>query len=218
MMTLKELKKRVAVADKNAGVLGMKEILRVNAKVVVREIVDSDVEISVYNNGVVLYKEGKHRSLFRLHDCIGYDYQVFNGGKDVLGAEFFENENWYVLPLMIGMDRVEASRKKIVSNQGTVSLDASQNDYLSRKVLRQPDMLEEILLNETLKEIKEILNERQRYAVFAYYCDGISQEEIAKNLKISQQAASGLIKRALAVIRNYMNVNPSDVKRNRNKK
>ena len=62
------------------------------------------------------------------------------------------------------------------------------------------------------------LNERQMYAVTAYYCEGISQAEIAENLEISQQAASGLIQRALVVIRNYLNINPSDVKRKRNKK
>ena len=48
--------------------------------------------------------------------------------------------------------------------------------------------------------------------------EGASQAEIAKNLEISQQAASGLIQRALVIIRNYMQVNPSDVKRKRNKK
>ena len=59
---------------------------------------------------------------------------------------------------------------------------------------------------------------KKTYAVIAYYCEGASQAEIAKNLEISQQAASGLIQRALVIIRNYMQVNPSDVKRKRNKK
>ena len=46
-----------------------------------------------------------------------------------------------------------------------------------------------MILEETLKEIREILNERQLYAITAYYCDGISQFEISKNLGVSQQAA-----------------------------
>ena len=49
----------------------------------------------------------------------------------------------------------------------------------------------------------------------------LSQENlelIAKELNVSQQAASGLIRRTLVMIRKYMNVNPDDVKRNRNKK
>lgn len=91
-------------------------------------------------------------------------------------------------------------------------------NLLSIRSLAVPDMTEELLWKETMEEIAGMLNERQLYAVTAYYCEGISQAEIAKNLQISQQAASGLIQRALLVIRTHMQISPSDVKRNRNKK
>ena len=170
------------------------------AKIVVKEMVDTGVEISVFDNGYVLFEEDKHKTIFRLHSCKGYDYGLLDEKENIFGEEFFENENWYILPLMIGMDRVEASRKRILSNHNVISID------------------DEILWHEMLREFAELLNERQMYAVTAYYCEGISQAEIAENLEISQQAASGLIQRALVVIRNYLNINPSDVKRKRNKK
>ena len=138
--------------------------------------------------------------------------------KDAFGADFFENENWYILPLMVGMDRVEDSRRRILSNHKVISIDIEENDFFSIKARCVPDMTEKVLWNEMMREISDLLNERQRYAVIAYYCEGASQAEIAKNLEISQQAASGLIQRALVIIRNYMQVNPSDVKRKRNKK
>ena len=138
--------------------------------------------------------------------------------ENIFGEEFFENENWYILPLMIGMDRVEASRKRILSNHNVISIDAENHDFFSHKALSMPEMTDEILWHEMLREFAELQNERQMYAVTAYYCEGISQAEIAENLEISQQAASGLIQRALVVIRNYLNINPSDVKRKRNKK
>lgn len=74
MMTLKELKKRVPVADKNGSVLGKTELLNSGAKIVVKEMVDTGVEISVFDNGYVLFEEDKHKTIFRLHSCKGYDY------------------------------------------------------------------------------------------------------------------------------------------------
>ncbi|MGI6019324.1 MAG: sigma-70 family RNA polymerase sigma factor, partial [Marvinbryantia sp.] len=61
MMTLKELKKRVPVADKNGSVLGKTELLNSGAKIVVKEMVDTGVEISVFDNGYVLFEEDKHK-------------------------------------------------------------------------------------------------------------------------------------------------------------
>ena len=96
------------------------------------------------------------------------------------------------------------------------TLSLLSKEEISNMIHRQ--ISEKVLWNEMMREISDLLNERQRYAVIAYYCEGASQAEIAKNLEISQQAASGLIQRALVIIRNYMQVNPSDVKRKRNKK
>ena len=218
MRTLKDLKKRVPVADEKKVILRKKELLNTGAEIVVKEIIEDGVEISVYDNGYVLYEEGRHRTVFRLHECKDYDYSAVDGRKDAFGADFFENENWYILPLMVGMDRVEDSRRRILSNHKVISIDIEENDFFSIKARCVPDMTEKVLWNEMMREISDLLNERQRYAVIAYYCEGASQAEIAKNLEISQQAASGLIQRALVIIRNYMQVNPSDVKRKRNKK
>ena len=217
-MTLKDLKKRVPAADEKKVILRKKELLNTGAEIVVKEIIEDGVEISVYDNGYVLYEEGRHRTVFRLHECKDYDYSAVDGRKDAVVADFFENENWYILPLMVGMDRVEDSRRRILSNHKLISIDIEENDFFSIKARCVPDMTEKVLWNEMMREISDLLNERQRYAVIAYYCEGASQAEIAKNLEISQQAASGLIQRALVVIRNYMQVNPSDVKRKRNKK
>lgn len=131
MMTLKELKKRVPVADKNGSVLGKTELLNSGAKIVVKEMVDTGVEISVFDNGYVLFEEDKHKTIFCLHSCKGYDYGLLDEKENIFGEEFFENENWYILPLMIGMDRVEASRKRILSNHNVISIDAENHDFFS---------------------------------------------------------------------------------------
>ena len=218
MLTLKELKKRVPVAENRGLVMGSVELLHSGAEIVVKETVDNGVAISVFDNGYVLYEEDKHRTVFRLHDCSGYEYKHSETEVETFGEAFFENENWYVLPLMVGLDRVEASRCAILANHGVLSTDVVEYDFLNNKNICVPDFIDKILWEEMVREFAEFLNERQMYAVISYYYLGVSQEEIAKELNVSQQAASGLIRRTLAMIRKYMNVNPDDVKRNRNKK
>ena len=215
---IKRLKEESSGCRREKSDFEKKELLNTGAEIVVKEIIEDGVEISVYDNGYVLYEEGRHRTVFRLHECKDYDYSAVDGRTDAFGADFFENENWYILPLMVGMDRVEDSRRRILSNHKVISIDIEENDFFSIKARCVPDMTEKVLWNEMMSEISDLLNERQRYAVIAYYCEGASQAEIARNLEISQQAASGLIQRALVIIRNYMQVNPSDVKRKRNKK
>ena len=92
-MTLKDLKKRVPVAEEKKVILRKKELLNTGAEIVVKEIIEDGVEISVYDNGYVLYEEGRHRTVFRLHECKDYDYSAVDGRKDAFGADFFENEN-----------------------------------------------------------------------------------------------------------------------------
>ena len=53
MMTLKDLKKRVPVADEKKVILRKKELLNTGAEIVVKEIIEDGVEISVYDNGYV---------------------------------------------------------------------------------------------------------------------------------------------------------------------
>ena len=180
MLTLKELKKRVPVAENSGLVMGSVELLHSGAEIVVKETVDNGVAISVFDNGYVLYEEDKHRTVFRLHDCSGYEYKHSETEIENFGEAFFENENWYVLPLMVGMDRVEASRCAILANHGVLSTDVVEYDFLNNKNICVPDFIDKILWEEMVREFAEFLNERQMYAVISYYYLGVSQEEIIR--------------------------------------
>ena len=216
MMTLKELKERVPVADEEKVYLGKAELVNSGAEIVVKEIVKDGAEISVYDNGFVMYEEGRHKTIFRLHECNGYENHGLDGKTEIFESDFFENESWYILLMIIGMDRMEKNQKRLLTNHKVLSFE--DTNFLSLRCPFVQEMTEELIRKETMEEIFSLLNDRQLYAVTAYYCEGVSQDEIAKNLHISQQAASGLIKRTIAMIQNYMQVTPSDVKRKRNKK
>lgn len=218
MMTLKELKARVQEADERVAIPKKAELLEIGCEVVAKEIIESGVEISVFANGYVLYVEGKHSTVFRLHECEGYDYDFLSGASESVQSPFFENENWYILPLMIGMKRVETNRMRLLSNHKVLSFNVENDDYMKLKDNSLPDVLDVMILEETLGEIRAILNERQLYAITAYYCDGISQAEISRMLGISQQAASKLIKCAIQAVRDAMGLDATEYIRKRNNK
>lgn len=215
-MNLKELKAKVEVADANVPMPRRSELVGGGADIVVKEVVEDGVEISVYQNGYVVYVEENHCTVFRLHECEGYDYEFQKNEKSKFSSDFFETENWYVLPLMVGMKRIELNRQTILRNHKVFSYDGKGE--LKLKDCKAKDVLERVIEKETLEEINELLSERQLYAVTAYYCHGISQAQISRNLGITQQAASKLIKHGIIAIREMLNVDVETFCRRRNKK
>lgn len=216
MMTLKELKARVQVADEKAVAPKHRELLEMGANIVVKEIISDDVEITVFDNGYVLFTDGKRRTVFKLHECDGYDYSSVNGENTIFQSSFFENENWYVLLLLVGMERLEKNQDRLIASHKVYSSDAVGLEEFF--VSKESDVLDHVIENETMEEIRTVLTERQLYAVTAYYCEGVSQLEISKRLGITQQAASKLIKKSIQEVREVMSVKETVITRKRNKK
>lgn len=65
MLTLKELKKIVKVADMEKRIPSVKSLKE--HKVVVKEMINADTTISVYDHGYVLYTAGNQSTVFPLH-------------------------------------------------------------------------------------------------------------------------------------------------------
>lgn len=216
MMTLKELKAVVKVADERKPAPKHKELLEMGVNVVVKEVISDGVEITVFENGYVLFADGKRKTVFKLHECEGVDYESVKDKSVIFQSTFFENENWYVLLLLVGMERLEKNLEKQLADHKVYSSDSiGLADFY---VTNEPDALHKIIEQETIEEIRTVLTEKQMYAMTAYYCEGISQIEISKNLGISQQAASKLIKRSIQEIREVMHIEETVIRRTRNKK
>ena len=215
-MTLKELKAVVKVADERKPAPKHKELLEMGVNVVVKEVISDGVEITVFENGYVLFADGKRKTVFKLHECEGVDFVSVKVKSVIFQSTFFENENWYVLLLLVGMERLEKNLEKQLADHKVYSSDSiGLADFY---VTNEPDALHKIIEQETIEEIRTVLTEKQMYAMTAYYCEGISQIEISKNLGISQQAASKLIKRSIQEIREVMHIEETVIKRTRNKK
>ena len=77
MLTLKELKKIVKVADVEKRIPSVKSLKE--HKVVVKEMINADTTISVYDHGYVLYTAGNQSTVFPLHSCDDYKYVSVTG-------------------------------------------------------------------------------------------------------------------------------------------
>ena len=201
MLTLKELKKMVKVADAEERIPKAKA-LKANGSIVVKEVINAETDIAVYENGYVLYQEGMKTTVFPLHTCKEYEYQDADGGSDRLKEEFFDNENWYIRLLMEASDRMEYNQEKILSNHGVFSYSAVVEE---RKILidRSADVLDQLVQQEMIRELFTCLTKKQKEVIQLYFFEELSQKEIAEYMGIKQQSVFGTLKRALAVMKEY---------------
>ena len=59
MLTLRELRNMVKVAEVEGRVPSVKALLEAKVPIIVKELLSEQAEVSVYQNGFVLYRVGK---------------------------------------------------------------------------------------------------------------------------------------------------------------
>ncbi len=75
MLTLRELRNMVEVAEVEGRVPSVKALLEADIPIAVKEIVGEQTEIVVYRNGFVFYRVGNRATVFPLHPCREYIYE-----------------------------------------------------------------------------------------------------------------------------------------------
>ena len=172
MLTLKELKKIVKVADMEKRIPSVKSLKE--HKVVVKEMINADTTISVYDHGYVLYTAGNQSTVFPLHSCDDYEYVSVTGDNKEFNKEFFDNENWYVLPLLVESDRMITNQIKIGDYHGIISYSVVVED---RKYLIDPsrNCLDDMIEKELIKEMMQTLTERQKEIIYLYFWEQMNQ-------------------------------------------
>ena len=151
MLTLKELKKIVKVADVEKRIPSVKSLKE--HKVVVKEMINADTTISVYDHGYVLYTAGNQSTVFPLHSCDDYEYVSVTGDNKEFNKEFFDNENWYIRLLMEAEDRMAYSQSKISTNHGVFSNSDVTDDA---EIMRgsSKDFVDDVIDREILNAYK----------------------------------------------------------------
>ena len=198
MLTLKELKKIVKVADVEKRIPSVKSLKE--HKVVVKEMINADTTISVYDHGYLLYTAGNQSTVFPLHSCDDYEYVSVTGDNKELNKEFFDNENWYIRLLMEAEDRMAYSQSKISTNHGVFSNSDVTDDA---EIMRgsSKDFVDDVIDREILNALIKELTERQKTVLNLIYFEEMRQQDVADYLGIKQQSVNDLLNRALKTMK-----------------
>lgn len=198
MLTLKELKKIVKVADVEKRIPSVKSLKE--HKVAVKEMINADTTISVYDHGYVLYTAGNQSTVFPLHSCDDYEYVSVTGDNKEFNKEFFDNENWYIRLLMEAEDRMAYSQSKISTNHGVFSNSDVTDDA---EIMRgsSKDFVDDVIDREILHALIKELTERQKMVLNLVYFEEMRQQDVADYLGIKQQSVNDLLNRALKTMK-----------------
>lgn len=198
MLTLKELKKIVKVADVEKRIPSVKSLKE--HKVVVKEMINADTTISVYDHGYVLYTAGNQSTVFPLHSYDDYEYVSVTGDNKEFNKEFFDNENWYIRLLMEAEDRMAYSQSKISTNHGVFSNSDVTDDA---EIMRgsSKDFVDDVIDREILNALIKELTERQKTVLNLVYFEEMRQQDVADYLGIKQQSVNDLLNRALKTMK-----------------
>ena len=198
MLTLKELKKIVKVADVEKRIPSVKSLKE--HKVVVKDMINADTTISVYDHGYVLYTAGNQSTVFPLHSCDDYEYVSVTGDNKEFNKEFFDNENWYIRLLMEAEDRMAYSQSKISTNHGVFSNSDVTDDA---EIMRgsSKDFVDDVIDREILNALIKELTERQKTVLNLVYFEEMRQQDVADYLGIKQQSVNDLLNRALKTMK-----------------
>ena len=198
MLTLKELKKIVKVADVEKRIPSVKSLKE--HKVVVKEMINADTTISVYDHGYVLYTAGNQSTVFPLHSCDDYEYVSVTGDNKEFNKEFFDNENWYIRLLMEAEDRMAYSQSKISTNHGVFS-NSDVTDDAEIMTGSSKDFVDDVIDREILNALIKELTERQKTVLNLVYFEEMRQQDVADYLGIKQQSVNDLLNRALKTMK-----------------
>lgn len=195
---IKRTEKIVKVADVEKRIPSVKSLKE--HKVVVKEMINADTTISVYDHGYVLYTAGNQSTVFPLHSCDDYEYVSVTGDNKELNKEFFDNENWYIRLLMEAEDRMAYSQSKISTNHGVFSnSDVTDDAEIMRGSTK--DFVDDVIDREILNALIKELTERQKTVLNLIYFEEMRQQDVADYLGIKQQSVNDLLNRALKTMK-----------------
>ena len=190
MLTLRELRNMVEVAEVEGRVPSVKAL----------------------QIGFVLFLVGKRATVFPLHSCKEYIYDSNIEALTNINERFFDNENWYIRLILEGEDRL-VKNQEVRNGKKTISYSAVAEDW---NELREEDStLAHLILCETMEEALLLLTENQRYVIKRHYLDEVSQREIAKELGVSNQAISDMIRKAIRRVQKAYRMDKPDGQKGR---
>lgn len=198
MLTLQELKQVVSNREERRKVPSAK-YLRENEVAVAKQRLMDCAEIIAYQTGYVLYCVGDYATVFPLFTCRDYVYEA-ERKIAVVEEDFFDDQPWYVRLILEGEDRLWRNRETREHNN-CVSYSCISEEWCELADKGQC-LLEKIIAEETVRELMDLLTERQRQMIQRIYFQQKTQKEVSHELGITVPAVSKCISQAMQKMRN----------------
>ena len=198
MLTLQELKQVVSNREERRKVPSAK-YLRENEVAVAKQRLMDCAEIIAYQTGYVLYCVGDYATVFPLFTCRDYVYEA-ERKIAVVEENFFDDQPWYVRLILEGEDRLWRNRETREHNN-CVSYSCISEEWCELADKGQC-LLEKIIAEETVRELMDLLTERQRQMIQRIYFQQKTQKEVSHELGITVPAVSKCISQAMQKMRN----------------
>lgn len=196
-MTIKDLKKRVPEVKGIAKLPSAKALKEANIPVMAdtndspETFLGEGCRAIVYMNGLVLYSNGKHSTVFRLHKC----RETYGTGT----AEEFAEIPYQFMLMLEGERRLEHNQDMKEASWNT-SADHLEEEF-GYEVAGREDILASLISDETVEFIFSILTDRQKKVVRMYCLEQKRQADIAEILGIQRVTVATILRTALRTLR-----------------
>lgn len=206
MLTLQEVKQKIEIPEEKGNVPTVRYLQKREAVFISRNL-GEDATITVYQSGYAVYRIGRYATVFSVHACGDYRYPL-SGEILCIGEAFFNLQEWYVRLVLEGEDRVFRNRES-QEQQKSISYSAIAEDCMFMDGLGKSP-LEQVIRQETIKELLESLTQRQRLIIVQYFFCRKAQKEIAHELGTTAPLVSKTIAQAIRKIQKGYAELPSD--------
>lgn len=186
---------------------------------------------TLFRNGFAIYQNGTGRTVVWLPYCTNFTF-YFNKLKDsekdmlkemaALPEGYLESQSWIIAVTLIGDHRIEYnSMNRTGSRKDTVDLackDKGDKDDAIEKAIADPyrrafnwydghmgeNPQDAVERRETREEMLAAMTDKQKEVFIMYYRDGMTQDQIAEIIGISQKGVDYRLDGALKHARKYV--------------
>ena len=221
MKTLMELMLTADKAPWEERVPNANTVIDSGSPVIASEKAGDETDATVFQNGYVIYRKGKHTTVFPLHTCREYRNVDATGNEHILPFEVFADQPWLTRVFMEGEDRIIHSKNAIRRHAGELShdtkkegwgflMDKGANDPLNLMIEAETWREE----HEKLQSLLETLTERQHFILMECVVNGRMQEDVAKEIGTTRMNVSIQLQRVLKKMRDAFGISWKSFYRN----
>ena len=221
MMTLRELMDKVDDASSIGRVPPVSQIIETGSPVVAAEKMRNDTDITIYQNGYVLYRKESRATVFPLHRCREYVEKSVTEKDFEVPFEVFADQPWQIRVVIEGEKRIIHNINALQNyfkhcsynaflEEGSVLSDEGKGDPL-RILIEEEARNEE---NEELYSILDSLTERQRFVLIQCVVNGRMQMDVAKELGTSRMNVTIILRYTLNKVRKIYGVKHNNFRQN----